>query len=442
MKDDTPVSPPTADGLDWTNWSRSVGCRPDRYETPREQDTLQQLIKTTSGPLRVHGAGHSFMPVASTTGTLIGLQNMAGGLLGQHHTDKGPVACLQAGATLNALSRGMQASGLAFKNLGDIDVQSLAGATQTATHGTGKSFPCLSGEIEGLTLLTAQGDVIRADRATNSDLLLAARASLGALGIVLDADVAVRSAFKLHRHATMVPLRDVLAEAQELWDTHRHFEFFALPFCDYVVKVVHDETDQPDRHDNPSDDDMLLKALRALRTLTKRAPKTRRRIMNGIARTVKPETQIGWSWELLASERNVRFHEMEYHLPMDRGLKVLDEVLQVIERDQPDVYFPLECRMTAPDDSWLSPFSGAPRISVAVHTGYKDDYRWMFEKVEPIFLRNGGRPHWGKLHSLNAAHLKTMYPRFEAFQAMRAELDPAGRFLNDHLSQLFDAVAR
>ena len=37
------------------------------------------------------------------------------------------------------------------------------------------------------------------------------------------------------------------------------------------------------------------------------------------------ENVIGESWDMLASERNVLFNEMEYHLPVDKGLEALEE---------------------------------------------------------------------------------------------------------------------
>ena len=93
-----------------------------------------------------------------------------------------------------------------------------------------------------------------------------------------------------------------------------------------------------------------------------------------VARGIKPEIKVGHSWEVLASVRETRFHEMEYHLPVDQGLEALAEVLALIERERREVFFPIECRMTAADSDWLSPFQGAPRISVAIHTHQPNNY--------------------------------------------------------------------
>ena len=50
--------------------------------------------------------------------------------------------------------------------------------------------------------------------------------------------------------------------------------------------------------------------------------------------------------------------------------------------------------------------------------------------AEPVLREAGGRPHWGKLHSLGAAELKTLYPMFAEAQAVRRSVDPEGRMVN------------
>ena len=419
----------------WQNWSGNVQARPANLAQPRSVEELQELVAASQGPLKVRGSGHSFTPVCDTSGTLISLENIPGDVLGVD----GTTVRLQAGASLNFLSKAMQTHGLAFKNLGDIDVQSFAGATMTGTHGTGQTFPCLSAEIQAVVLVTAQGELVRAERASNPDLVRAAAVSLGALGILVEADVSVRDAYKLHRQTEIAPLNEILRDADALWSRHRNFEAYVLPFCDYGLKIMHEEvaSDRQDFHKNPGDDDATLRQIRMLRTLTRHAPGLRRRILNMAFRREKPEERIGWSWQLLASERGVPFNEMEYHLPVDTGLEALSEVLSYIERHRRDVFFPMELRKTAGDDLWLSPFQGAPRISVAVHAGAGDEYEWMIEKLEPIFRKYGGRPHWGKLHGLGSSELQELYPDFSKFQSLRSGMDPQGRFLNSHLSKLF-----
>ena len=430
----TSQTPSTAQ---WTNWSGNVSFRPAAIESPRSVEHLQELVSTTTGKLRPVGSGHSFTALATTQGTVVALDGMEGNVLSVDSSNS--QATLNAGASLNELSKALHSHGLGFKNLGDIDVQSLAGATSTATHGTGATLPCLSAELTGMTILQADGTLLSIDARQNSELLPAAQVALGCLGIVVDATVSLRPSYKLHRRTFVQPLEETLAGALRLWEQHRNYEFFYLPFCDYAFNITHDETTAPDAREGSSDDEAALRDLRRLRTGLKRAAPLRRGILNQVAKRAATESVIGTSFDLLASERTSRFNEMEYHLPVDTGLDALAEVISLVETN-PEMYFPVECRRTAGDEAWLSPFQGGDRISIAVHVGEGDDYRWLFDVIEPVLQRHGGRPHWGKLHSLKAADLKQLYPDFERFTQVRKQLDPTGRFLNHHTAALWGEV--
>ena len=102
-----------------------------------------------------------------------------------------------------------------------------------------------------------------------------------------------------------------------------------------------------------------------------------------------------------------------------------------------DAFFPMEIRFIAPDQAWLSPFSEGPCISIAIHAAVDERFDYFFSDFEPIFLSHGGRPHWGKWHSLKKIDFEMLYPKFNDFMALRRELDPSGKFLNPHLAEVF-----
>ncbi|MEM7584467.1 MAG: D-arabinono-1,4-lactone oxidase [Acidobacteriota bacterium] len=431
---------PDTNPVRWSNWSGRVQAQPRRLERPRSTEAIQDLVKSSRGRIRIAGSGHSFTRLVATDDLLLSLEDINGEVLDCDAESQ--IATLQAGASLNRLSRALQAKGLAFKNLGDIDVQSIAGATSTATHGTGKGFPCLAAEIQGVELVTADGSLVRIDPDENPQLVPAAQVALGALGVLTKARVSVRPAYKLHRRTAIKPLRQTLRDAESLWDRHRNYEFFYLPFCDYAFNVTHEETQEADYSDAGGDDDAAVGQMKRLRDLTRWSPGLRRTLINFVAKRYKTETMIGTSWQMLANKREYRFNEMEYHLPFERGLEAFEELSQTLERQQPDVFFPIECRCTAGDDAWLSPFQGGPRISLAVHAAHRESTEWFYGLAEPIFRKYGGRPHWGKLHSLKHADLVQLYPDFERFLHVRRELDPEGRFLNPHLARLWGEELR
>jgi len=137
------------------------------------------------------------------------------------------------------------------------------------------------------------------------------------------------------------------------------------------------------------------------------------------------------------SDRNVRFNEMEYAVPVDRGLDCIQEVAAHMRKCGVNFLFPLEFRYVAADEAWLSPFHGRDSVTISVHQYHRQPYDKLFAGVEAIFARYEGRPHWGKLHTLGAAEFAQLYPRWEDFQTVRRRLDPKGKFLNTYLKRIF-----
>lgn len=418
----------------WSNWSGNQTSSPQAIVMPRDPDELRAAVTTGEGPVRVVGAGHSFTPVAATEGTLLKLDGL--GLV--HSVDQGNKrAWVNAGARLKHLSPELERYGLAFRNLGDINEQSLAGAISTATHGTGATLPCLSAEITALRLMTADGDLITISRETDSDAFDAARVSLGTLGVIVEAEVQLVDSYRLHRKTWAEPLDALIGHAHSRWKTRRNYEFFYIPFAGYGISISHEETSEKPTERPPQEDDEAVLGLKRARDYAGEDVAGRKAFLEGAFENFEGEDVIGNSWQLLASQRNVLFNEMEYHLPVKKGLSALSDVIHLIEKKHPDVFFPIEVRRTGGDDIWLSPFNDGGRISVAVHAYHEDSYEFFFSEVEPIFRKAGGRPHWGKLHSLEHKALSDLYPEFVTFSKVRNRLDPKGRFMTPYLSKLF-----
>jgi FAD/FMN-containing dehydrogenase len=130
---------------------------------------------------------------------------------------------------------------------------------------------------------------------------------------------------------------------------------------------------------------------------------------------------------------------MEYNIPAEHAVAVINEIQECIQRHQFRVHFPLECRFVHSDDSWLSPAYGRESAYVAVHMYRGMPYRSYFYSIEEIFKRYRGRPHWGKMHTRTARELAELYPHWHDFRRVRAALDPQGAFLNSYLRDLLDA---
>jgi FAD-linked oxidoreductase len=436
-RDREPAAPPAQDAkghLLWRNWSGVQSSYPAARAAPASEAELAGLIKSSPAPIRPVGAGHSFTALVPTDGTLVSLDQMSG--LVSH--DAGLTqATVRAGTRLGDLGPALAEIGQEMPNLPDINKQSLAGAIATGTHGTGLGFKALHGEVLAFRLATPSGEVIDCDATRRPEVYAAARVGLGAFGIVTQATLQNRPLKRIIKRVELRDVEDVYAEWPTLQHRHRNVEFYAIPFTGKAALITADETAEPVRPRGPDVDTKTLMDLKTLRDLFGFAPPIRRAVAQALMGHIPPEVMVDEGWKLLSNERPVRFNEMEFHLPREAQIPALREVVAAIETHRNDVFFPIEARIIEADDAWLSPFYQRPSGSVAVHAYYKDDHQFLFDLIEPILRRHGGRPHWGKLNSLKAADFAALYPRWKDAAEVRRTLDPAGRMLNPYLRSLF-----
>ena len=142
------------------------------------------------------------------------------------------------------------------------------------------------------------------------------------------------------------------------------------------------------------------------------------------------------SHRVFATSRGVRFREMEYAVPVENLTAAFRDLQRVIAEHGWRVEFPVEVRIAAADDLWLSTASGRASGYIAVHRYWRADPTAYFAAVEEVMLAHGGRPHWGKMHTLDAAALRERYPRFDDFVALRDRLDPDRAFRNPYLQRV------
>ena len=415
----------------WRNWSGGHVAHPAGRFVPESEAALAEFLAQSTGQIRPVGSGHSFSPLVPTDGHLIVLDRLTGMI---DHDAASNHATFHAGTRLGDMGAPLEAVGQAMINLPDIDRQTLAGATATATHGTGLAFNTLSAYVAGLRLVTVTGDVLDLDVNNRPDVFAAARVGLGALGVVTRIRMQNRPVYRLRERTWFQRTEEVLEGFDQKAAAHRHFEMFPLTHSDYAIVLEIDETDAPVANPpvSPEEDagfDNQMREWYGLPVAERRAA-----INATVEQMIGPPSEVvDVSYKVLANVRNYRFNEMEYSVPVEAGAECLREVLRTIEERAIDVVFPLEYRYIKGDDLWLSMFSGGDRAAISIHQDARFDYRPYFDVIEPIFWKYGGRPHWGKVNNLGHAELTKLYPRFEEFRAIRETLDPKGRLLNDHL---------
>ncbi len=425
----------------WSNWPGDQACSPASLERPADVDAVAAAVVRAAGEdrgVRVAGAGHSFTDAVLTDGTLLSLERMGRVL------DADPATGLvrvEAGITLHVLNHALWDLGLALENLGDIDVQSVAGATATGTHGTGARLRNLSAAIESVELVTADGSTVECNEADDPDGWRAARVSLGALGVVTAVTLRAVPAFTLEGVDSSLPLEEALDRLGELVDGNDHFEFFTFPHSDLALTRTNNRVEgppQPRSRTREWVDDVLVRnhLFGACCRVGRARPRLIPRINRAIARASGTTTRVDRSYAIFASPRRVRFTEMEYAIPRPRAAEAVRAVRAVSDEGGFDVCFPIEVRFVARDDALLSPAGGRDTCYIAVHSYEGMEWEPYFRAVEVVMDGFEGRPHWGKRHFQTAGTLAGRYPEWDRFAAVRARMDPDGLFANGYVQRV------
>jgi L-gulono-1,4-lactone dehydrogenase len=427
--------------LSWHNWVGDQSCAPAAIELPRNREELAAAVRAAAEagrPVHVAGSGHSFNEAALTDGVMIRIEAL------DRVLDANSVSGLvkvEAGIVLADLNERLHERGRALENLGDIDRQTLAGALSTATHGTGAGLPNLSAQVEAIEIVTASGELRALSASGTPDDLLAARVGLGALGAIYSVTLRTVPAFTLHRVDTPRPLDEVLGRFDELAERNDHFEFFVFPYTETALTIERNRSElapRPRSRLGAWVSDVVMENTvgdLGLR-LTRRRPSLIPRFAAGAAKVMSQGERLDRSYRIFANERRIRFTEMEYALPREHGPEALRRVLETIRRRQIEVAMPIECRVVASDDAFLSPAHERPAVHISTHQYRGMEWRPYFEAVEEIMDGYEGRPHWGKRHFQTHETLAPRYPRWDDFAAARDRLDPDRVFRNEYTDRV------
>jgi L-gulono-1,4-lactone dehydrogenase len=426
----------------WRNWAGTAMAVPVRWCQPRTEAEISAAVKDAAAdglPVRALGSGHSFTSVAATAGVALDLSRWTG--ITAADTQTGLVT-VRSGTTLRTLNAELGGLGLAMANLGDIDAQTLAGALSTGTHGTGARLGGLATQVEALDLVLADGSLVTCSAASRPELFAAARIGLGALGVITSVTLRCVPSFTLVADERPVPVDEVLEQFDSLAAANDHFEFYWFPYGRRALVKRNNRLPRPAVAAMPGwrrfweFEVMENAAFGTLCRLGRARPPLIPALNRFSSAALSSRSYADVSHRVFVTPRRVRFVESEYAVPRESLLHVIGELRRQVPRLADPVMFPVEVRVAAADDIWLSTAYGRDSAYVAIHQYTGLPYRSYFDLFESIVADVAGRPHWGKMHTLGTGRLRALYPRYDEFRRVRAEVDPEARFGNAYLTQV------
>ncbi len=443
----TPSGPTAQTAPSWRNWSGLESADGLEVVQPADAAEVAEVVRRARAAGRTvksAGTGHSFTGIATPRHVHLRPERMRGVVAVDR--DAMTVTAL-AGTQLKVFNAELARLGLSLHNMGDIAEQTLAGAISTGTHGTGGRAAGLAAQVVGLELVTGTGEVLRASATENPDVLDLGRVGLGALGVLTTITFAVEPLFLLRAEERPMSWTDALAAFDDLTAAHDHVDMYWFPHSDRMLTKRNTRvgTDLTAARPLPRwrawlDDDLLSNKVFGAQTATLNlVPRAIPAANRFASRLLGPRTYTDVAHRVFTTEREVVFREMEYAVPRAAGLDALRECRTAFERSGLTVSFPVEIRVAPADDVPLSTSYDRDSFYLAFHTHRRADHRAYFALMEPIMRAHGGRPHWGKLHTLDADDVAGLYPRLPELLALRERLDPDRVFTNTYLDRVLGA---
>ena len=439
----------------FSNWAGQYGCTPARvHHAASAADVAAAIAAATQAgrQLRVLGAGHSPSDIAMSDEDLLLLDGMTRIL--SVDVPNGRVR-VQAGASLGDIARAADAAGLAFPVLGSIDAQTIAGATATATHGTGAAFGVLSSLIVDLDLVTPSGASLHCSEESHSDVWHAARCGLGAIGVITAMTLQLCPAFDLdvtERQTSLEAALDALPQSLHEVD---HYRFWYLPHSDRVwdwraTRGAPEHLAPAKRqplaawwHDSFIGYHLFQALLFAGSFLPSLIPAINRWYTARMF--TAPKRARGPSHSMFTFDCLFRQHVTEWAIPVEHTATAMRELRRLIESNGFRVHLPIEVRFTRRDDIWLSPCQGRDSCYIGIIAylayGRGTEHEAYFAAFEALMASLDGRPHWAKRFGPEAGWLAGQYPHWADFQAVRRRLDPHGLLANAYTERVLGPIS-
>ncbi|WP_412160589.1 D-arabinono-1,4-lactone oxidase [Curtobacterium flaccumfaciens] len=396
------------------NWSGTVTYTAERVVRPSSIDEAAQVVADAD---RVHGLGtrHSFNDVADTPGTLLDLTGIPTDLVvdAEHRT-----VTLGAGTRYGDVAADIDRAGFALHNTGSLPHISIGGAVATGTHGSGTTLGSLATAVRAFEVLGPDGSartIDRTDPAFDGAVL-----HLGLLGIVTRVTLDVEPAYRMRQDVYgAIPWDTFTANVAEVHATAYSVCAYTV-FGDAITEVL-----VKSRVPEGAEDVPVPETLAGARRLPGTPGDDHRTARDG---------SVGPWWDRLPHFPigSVPSHgsevQSEHFVPLRHAAAALDALRGLADRIQPHLHV-CELRTMAADDLWLSPTQDEDVLCIAfTWKKHPTEVAALLPDLEARLAAFGGRPHWGKMSSLDHAAIAGLYPRLADFRDLVARADPERTF--------------
>ncbi len=466
----------------WRNHTGNQGIDPLRVLEPTTLQEVVRIVKDAERDgctVRAVGSGHSWSDVALTRGFLLLPTGLAKALaleedlLDAERSQREPLVRVQAGMRIRELNAHLDSFGLALRNMGGYDGQTVAGVISTSTHGSGLRFGPITDDVRSLDIVGSGGALYRiepangitdprlfADRRREWTLLQddeafnAARVGMGCLGVIYSATLAVRDKFYLREVRTMSTwdaVRGRLLEGALLRD-NTHCEIYFNPYevdgvhpClittrNEVSREQYERDPHRSRHHIPELLSRLPVTPWGMNLVQGLWPSSSPALIDRALKALadRDYTDVSYRVFNIGTANDLPAYSAEIGVPVDdRGLHIqaVEKIFEVAARHRRLGHAyqssPISLRFVQASDALMSMMYGRDTmmIELIMLTHTEGGFELLADYEEALYAL-GGRPHWGQVNTLTGSDglVTSMYPRFDDWLAVHRQLNASGVF--------------
>ena len=424
----------------WTSWNENLTYKYKSLYRITTEKELQEVVAKTD-KIRFFGTKQSSADIAAGIDTLIDITSY-NKILSYNETER--TVTVQSGVILGDLLEAIEAKGWCIPCLPDINTITIGGALATGTHGTSGHLLCEY--MTSCTMVLANGSLKTVHK--SDTLMQAVRVSLGALGVISTVTFSCEPIYTLHVKEGPENDSEWLPKIKERLQKHDFLRILWLPHTDKGYVITGDKIAPETKITENLGPKYLKHRRKASKILYKYSHVfpwitaiANRLLYKGFFSANK-EYKGSLYQATVTKSRGATLELAEWTIGLDRFPLVFDELKTEINKwsNKSFIHIPMDIRFIYKDNSWLSYAYQEDTVTmgcVSRNAATADTYE-AFKTIETIFLKHGGKPHWGKRFTAKDAALSKIYSKWEDFKQLRHRMDPTNKFLNPYLSKLFN----
>ncbi|GKV41712.1 hypothetical protein SLEP1_g49210 [Rubroshorea leprosula] len=391
-----------------SNWSGTHEVQTRHFHQPENLQQLEELVRQSNEKrmkIRPVGSGLSPNGIGLARGGMVNLALMDKVL--EVDKQKKQVK-VQAGIRVQGLVDAIKEHGLTLQNFASIREQQIGGIVQVGAHGTGARLPPIDEQVVSMKLVTPAKGTIEISKEKDPELFYLARCGLGGLGVVAEVTIQCVERQELVEHTTVSNMKDLKKNHKKMLSENKHVKYLYIPYTDTVVVVTCNPISKwrgPPKFKPKYSKDEALQHVRELyreslmkyraEDITAKSSDSREPDINELSFTELRDKllaldplnkdhvikvnqveadfwkksegyRVGWSDEILGFDcggqqwvSEICFPAGTLSKPSIKDLEYIEDLKQLIEKEDVPAPAPIEQRWTARSQSLMSPASSS-----------------------------------------------------------------------------------